>query len=232
MTYLLTWKGAYKNIDISRYIDKAAAKRVLDGIEDPSICGVEVDADIDLDYKKTELVLLYNGLAGPDDPQVVSFSSRADGQRRVFAQIEDMARSLPITDVAIPDASPPPPPEAQPSEQSEDTTDMAAKTKKTAKPRKAKTNGVKKVKAASNGGPKTASVPRENNVTSLITKMLERDRGASKKEIKAAALEKDPKYDEVKLDNTVRGILSVMSRNTPKFKKAKDDKRCLVYSIG
>lgn len=225
MTYLVTWKGAYHNAKIERHTSKAAAKAVLDGIEDPSIGGVEVDTELDLDYSKTELVGIFNNLG---EPQVKSFSNRAEGQRRVFARIEDLGKSMPITDVSIPDASTTPPAEEPPLEEQEN--DMA--TKKTAKPRKAKANGAKKT--ASNGATKVkvARAPRENNVTSLITKMLERDRGASKKEIKAAALEKDPKYDEVKLDNTVRGILSVMSRNTPKFKKAKDDKRGLVYSIG
>jgi hypothetical protein len=229
VTYLLTWKGSYNDIKIARYASKADAKSALDGIEEPSIGGCEVDSELDLDYKKAELGAIFKGLGS--EPDFKGFSTKAEGQHQVFATIEYLGigmpvfASLPPVGIELLNQSPEAPAADEPKAEE---TIMA--TKKTKKPRKTK---VKVVKAKTNGvkakAPKAARAPRTEGITALITKMLERDRGATKKEIMAAA---PADYDQTKLDNTVRGILSVMGRNTPKFKKAKDEKRGLVYSVG
>lgn len=129
MTFLLTWKGGdYQGMKIERYIDMATAKDALNGIEDPAVGGVEVDDEMHLDYSKTVLVALFNRLAGPDDPQVQHFPNKSEGQRRVFARIETLAKNLPVLGVAV-------------SHQQETT--VAGKTKKTKAPKaKAEGNGV------------------------------------------------------------------------------------------
>lgn len=182
MTYLVTWKGNHNNIDIGRYEDKASAKRVLDGIEDPSIGGVEVDTELDLAYTKTVLVDLFNKLGGPDDPQVAGFPSKAEGQKRVFARIEELALRLPMSEAAPVQEvtnseaiASEQQPEAIASEQGE-TEMAAAKKTKSKKPAKAKTAKAPKVaKAKTNGN----GLPREGSKNAKLLGLISRPGGAT-----------------------------------------------------
>lgn len=182
MTYLVTWKGNHQNIEIGRYADKASAKRVLDGIEDPSIGGIEVDNELDLIYPKAVLVDLFNKLGS--EPPVTGFITKAEGQRQVFARIEDLGKALPLTEVIpAPETSS----EAPPASEQPQEADMAAAKKTTKKAKTAKATKVKVVKLAkTNGAGKDEFGLRKGSKTSEAARLFARSNGATMAQVNEA----------------------------------------------
>lgn len=181
MTYLLTWKGAFNDVKIARYEDRVSATEALNAIEEPSIGGCEVDTELDLNYRGAELVVIFNQLNQEETP-IKEFRTKSDGQRRVFARIEDLAKNQPIfvksSNVVKSDE-----PIEAPTASEEQETEMAAK--KTKRVAKAKTPRVAKVKVAkTNGAGLDEFGFRKGSGASMAAALFSRKSGATMAEAK------------------------------------------------
>ncbi len=229
MPYLIQYRGYFTEPVIRVFETEEHTRWALDLAKGQDTTGIVISSGRDLRElgTKKSLTDLYKALASEADDTLSTFSSKADGQQKLFALIEERAKGIPPE--TAPSQPEPQQPEAPPSSTNEQETDVvtkASKRKKAAKKAKGKAPRIT-AKAASNGA------ARNGSITETITKMVSRERGATKKEIVAAIMEKAPDRNEVSTDNTVRGILSVMGRREkPKLKKDKIEKRDgLVYTL-
>lgn len=184
--YALTWDAGFRNLMVATCPDLDDAKKAIDGARSDG--GIAAGADVDLNLNGPSLVSLHNALialAGIDVPNVNRFTTRQDGQRRVFALLESNFKTAP-------EAAAPPKVDV-PAATSETTTnedDMATKGKKAKKTKAVKVAKVKKVR--------TPKAPREKKVrqykAAVVSKggekakasaleMIERKNGATAQEI-------------------------------------------------
>jgi hypothetical protein len=102
MAYLITWNGYLKDLQISTYASRLMANIALSTDSTPGAAGLVVEGELDIVGSNQLLADMYNMLHTQDDPGVVQrFSSKSEGQRRLFARIESRAKGQPVLSAKV-----------------------------------------------------------------------------------------------------------------------------------
>lgn len=134
MAYLITYTygGGMKNVEIATYAAAEMARAASETIKDPAVGAMVLDSELDIKGSNQLIADLYNALHTVDDPHVVErFSSKADGQKRLFERVEARAKGQPVLSIEVS------PTELASSKQEANVATKKA-TKKTAKAKPAK----------------------------------------------------------------------------------------------
>ncbi len=94
-SYLISYKGAFKDVLVRTYPGPERAKAMFDSPSfstDPAVSGFVVSEENDIDLTGPGLVGLYNGLTGES---ISKFESRTVGRRRVWEAIREKYQHQP-----------------------------------------------------------------------------------------------------------------------------------------
>lgn len=150
MAYLLTWREYLKDLEIAVYAEKAMASAAANTISDPKVGSLVVSEEGDITGSNQMLADMFNKLHTLEDPTVVQrFSSKSEGQRRLFARIEERAKGMPVLSIEV---APTEVRNDAASHSTQENSDMATKKTKKGAAKKTATKKTKAAAAPKNGG--------------------------------------------------------------------------------